>query len=131
MRKSEVAMPIAHVKVDICKYCEHEYRFPCHGKDKECGNRRFIEGGGAMKVKERDPVPAVEPKKGKKKAPKLEYRFVRIMDDVEAPACTRCGVSAWIVDGDGEGKHWLLCIDPKGLGCNETQELPDDVRVVE
>lgn len=123
-------MPIAHVKVDLCKFCEHEYVTPCHGKDKECANRRFIEGGGAMiKTKQRDPVPAAPEKKA---AAKKKLREVHIMDDVDAAACTKCGSNAWIVDGAGDGKRfWLLCIDPKGVGCIECQELPADVRVVE
>lgn len=40
------------------------------------------------------------------------------------PTCEHCGDRAWIVDGDGQGRFWLLCIlhsDPI-----TTTPLPDD-----
>lgn len=127
-------MPIAHVKVDICKFCEHEYITPCHGENQECENRRFIEGGGKALQQRKDPVPIAPVRKGKGKGkgakvtPRL--REVQVMDMVDAPACSCCKTSAWMVDSDGAGKFWLTCTDPEGNGCDERRELPEDVRVM-
>jgi hypothetical protein len=53
------------------------------------------------------------------------------LDWVEDAPCPRCGCVMWVVDGDGRGKWWLLCLDYDGKGCVETRDLPSGVRVVE
>jgi len=45
------------------------------------------------------------------------------------PPCDHCGKKAWIVDGDGDGHFWLLCIlhdEPI-----TTAALPEHLEVVE
>lgn len=42
------------------------------------------------------------------------------VDDAEP--CV-CGSKGWIVDGDGEGKFWKLCLDNLQVGCVQTKEL--------
>jgi hypothetical protein len=39
---------------------------------------------------------------------------------VEGDACEICGCERWIIDGDGEGKRWLLCV---GADCVNTRSI--------
>jgi hypothetical protein len=50
-----------------------------------------------------------------------------ILNDSDVPPCSHCSKRAWIVDGDGFGKWWLLCIlhDYPII----TASLPDSVSV--
>jgi len=58
-------------------------------------------------------------------------REVHELDIVICDPCPNCSANAWIVDGDGEGRYWLLCLDPRHQGCLETLALPGDMVVVE
>ena len=45
--------------------------------------------------------------------------------------CPECGSPAWVVDGDGAGRFWLLCLDTTHSGCVATRPLPEGVAVAE
>jgi hypothetical protein len=60
-------------------------------------------------------------------------RRVQALDWVsDVGACPVCGSPAWVVDGDGYGKWWLLCaeVSPARTFCVNTRELPEDIEVV-
>lgn len=49
-----------------------------------------------------------------------------------AGSCPNCGCTAWIVDSDGQGRFWLLCLAANGVDeCVETKGLPDHIKVKE
>ncbi len=53
---------------------------------------------------------------------------VHLFDSVNSDQCPVCGSKAWIVDGDGEGKFWLLCV---GVNCIETRPLPGHFHIAD
>jgi hypothetical protein len=55
--------------------------------------------------------------------------MVHVLDIIEDGPCPRCGSTAWIVDGDGAGRYWLLCVGKDG--CVETREIPANLVVEE
>lgn len=58
--------------------------------------------------------------------PKLSPLDMMNTDDDPCPVC---GSTLFIVDGDAEGKFWLLCVDPYHKGCIHCKDLPDDITV--
>jgi hypothetical protein len=61
----------------------------------------------------------------------VEKRKFHIFDTVESPTkCPKCGISAWMIDGDGRGKFWLLCLAPNNPECVECIDLPEDIEVI-
>lgn len=76
--------------------------------------------------------------KGRRKAPKLPPQKkpvtidVHVMDTVTDHPCGKCGCTGWIIDSDGEGHSWLLCLAANGKpDCIQTRDLPANMRVVE
>jgi hypothetical protein len=58
----------------------------------------------------------------------------RLLDTYIGPECSHCGGNAWMIDGNGpciNNQVWLLCMDVKLAGCNETMDLPDNVEMIE
>ena len=53
---------------------------------------------------------------------------VHVFDPVNSDPCPVCGSKGWIVDGDGEGKFWLLCV---GANCIETRPLLDHFHIAD
>lgn len=45
-------------------------------------------------------------------------------------ACRHCDSPVWMIDTDGESKHWLLCLDVKNVGCCATRDLPECVEII-
>jgi hypothetical protein len=61
-----------------------------------------------------------------------EKRKMQVLEWLDGDPCPVCGCTAWIIDGDGYGKFWLLCGGMAGKNdCVECKPLPDDVEVVE
>lgn len=57
-------------------------------------------------------------------------RRLAVLDWLEGEPCKNCGGTLWIIDGDGEGKFWLLCMAVAGKkDCIQCEPLPDDVEV--
>lgn len=50
---------------------------------------------------------------------------VRALDVVSYDPCPNCGCTGWIVDTDGQGQYWLLCLAVNvKKDCVETKPLP-------
>lgn len=55
-------------------------------------------------------------------------RFVGVLDMVSVGVeCKLCKRDLWIVDGDGEGEFWLLCVG--NHSAIVTMNIPSDMRV--
>lgn len=57
-------------------------------------------------------------------------KLVSPLDTIKALTCCNCGSDTWMVDSDGAGSFWLLCIDPYKRSCMTTVELPAEIRVI-
>lgn len=56
--------------------------------------------------------------------------ILHVLDTVPGEPCPNCGCRGWIVDGDGEGRFWLLCLAANAKpDCTETRPLPDGTSV--
>jgi len=62
-----------------------------------------------------------------------DAKTVNVLDPyTDGQACPKCGSVQWIVDGDGFGKYWLLCMGTTlTTDCVECRALPADVVVVD
>lgn len=50
---------------------------------------------------------------------------------VTGPPCARCGCTGWLVDGDMQGRWWLLCLGMnEDLDCGQTLDLPAEFSVI-
>jgi len=58
-------------------------------------------------------------------------RAVNVLDFVHSQPCGECRGALFVVDGDGEGKFWLLCMDVNKKGCVHTKPLDEDLVVEE
>lgn len=38
--------------------------------------------------------------------------------------CPKCGSTLWVIDMDGGGNFWLLCMGTRDQDCFECRELP-------
>lgn len=50
------------------------------------------------------------------------------LDIVTHDPCPNCGCTGWVVDTDGDGNFWLLCLSV-GTDCVETKGLPEGMEV--
>lgn len=60
---------------------------------------------------------------------KMKYGILDFVEQ-EVP-CENCQSKTFVLDGDGEDKYWLLCIDPFEKDCVNTRKLPKDIEVIE
>jgi hypothetical protein len=58
-------------------------------------------------------------------------RRKHVLEWEEGPPCKNCGCTLWIIDGDGQGKFWLLCMAvEQKKDCVETIPLPEDLEII-
>jgi len=63
-------------------------------------------------------------------SPKIVGVLDFVDEELAEGVCPKCGSPLWIVDGDGEGKFWLLCVGiSDNPGCVETKDLPANLKV--
>lgn len=59
------------------------------------------------------------------------YQELEIFDKVDLEHnCECCGGGEFIIDGDGVGKFWALCVSDTE-NCFKTYDLPDNIKIIE
>ena len=56
---------------------------------------------------------------------------VTVSDIIVTDPCPMCGSTEWIVDSNGALLYWLLCLDPRDIGCEHTKPIPTHMDVGE